>query len=260
MTQDKGYVDSQYLLQLAALLENAKRASYQRIRVMEGSRVLDVGCGPGTDTIALAKLVGSRGRVVGVDHNAAMIEQANSRAIENGVSGWCEHRVADSASLSFDDGSFDAARAERLFQHLRNPAPTFREMLRVTRAGGYIVVLDTDYTTVSVAVDEHELERRFARVTVEHSVNNGYAAREMPLLFQNHDLNEIDVEVMPFLYTDYALAREWGRFDETEQLALETGAFNQQELEHWHASCERAADNGSFLTQVNLVIVSGRTK
>ncbi len=228
------------------------------MRVLEGSRVLDVGCGPATDTIPLAKLTGAWGRVVGVDQDAAMIDQANSRALQNGVSKWCEHRVADSASLPLDDGSFDAVRAERLFQHLKNPAPTLREMIRVTRAGGYIVVLDTDYTTVSVAVDEHELERRFARVTVEHSVNNGYAARELPLLFQNHDLDEIDVEVMPFLYTAYALARELGRFEETEQLALETGAFNQQELEQWRASCERAVESGGFLVQMNVVIVSGR--
>lgn len=255
---DTGHVDSEYLNTLAALLENAKRGSYQRMCVMEGSRVLDVGCGPGTDTIPLAKLVGSRGRAAGVDRDAAMIELANSRALQNGVAAWTEHRVAESSALPFDDNSFDAVRAERLFQHLVNPTPTFREILRVTRPGGYIVILDTDYTTVSIAVDEHELERRFARVTVEHSVNNGYAARELPLLFQNYNVDEVDVEVMPFLYSDYALSRQLGRFDEIERLALETGAFNQPELEHWRASCERAEQQGGFLVQVNLLIVSGR--
>lgn len=228
------------------------------MRVMEGNRVLDDDCGPGTDTIPLAKLVGPRGRVVGVDKDAAMIEEANGRAREAGVAARVEHRQADSTSLPFENGSFDAVRAERLFQHLLNPAPTFREMLRVTRPGGYVVVVDTDYATISVAVDEHELERRFARVNVEHTVNNGYAAREMPLYFQNQNLDEIEIEVMPFFFTDHALSRELGRFADTEPLALETGTFNQAELEQWRASCERAAQQGGFLVQINLVIVAGR--
>jgi hypothetical protein len=65
---------------------------------------------------------------------------------------------------------------------------------------------------------------------------------------------------MLFLYTDYAHSRDLGRFDEIDKLALETGAFTHEELEHWRASCERAMDRGGFLVQVNFVIASGRTK
>ena len=230
------------------------------MRVMEGSRVLDVGCGPGTDTIPLAKLVGARGRVAGIDKDAAMIEQANARAIQDGVSGWCEHRVAESDALPFDDESFDAVRAERLFQHLQNPAPSLREMIRVTRAGGTICVLDTDYASASVAIDEHELERRFTRVVLEHSIKNGYAAREMPLLFQQHELDEIDLEIVPVVYADYAMARELGRWDTIERIALELDLLNEQELQHLRASCERADAQGGFLLHVNMVMVAGRTQ
>ncbi len=255
---DKGYVDSQYLARLGAVLENVKRATYHHMRVMEGSRVLDVGCGPGTDTIPLAKLVGASGHVAGIDKDAAMIEQANSRAIQNGVAAWTEHRVAESDALPFDDESFDAVRAERLFQHLQNPAPSLREMIRVTRAGGTICVLDTDYASASIAIDEHELERRFTRVVLEHSVKNGYAAREMPLLFQQSNLDEIDLEIVPVVYADYAMARELGRWDTIERIALELDLLNEQEIQHLRASCKRADEQGGFLLHVNMVMVSGR--
>ena len=73
MGQDKGYVDSAYLAHLGAVLQNVKQSTYQRLHVSTGSRVLDVGCGPGTDTIPLAQLVGETGRVVGVGKDAEMM-------------------------------------------------------------------------------------------------------------------------------------------------------------------------------------------
>ena len=111
---------------------------------------------------------------------------------ESGVRRWCEHRAGRFGALPFDDGSFDAVRAERLFQHLLNPAPHIPAKWCVWhRKGGYVVVLDTDYASGSIALDEHELERRFSRdESLEHSVKNGYAAREMPLLFQRAELDE----------------------------------------------------------------------
>src|SRR5436309_3207626 len=58
MTQSKGYVDPQYLAAVAERLKEAKERSYSLMHVQTGQRVLDVGCGPGTDTLPLAHLVG----------------------------------------------------------------------------------------------------------------------------------------------------------------------------------------------------------
>ena len=54
------------------------------MHLQPGHAVLDVGCGPGTDTIVLAGLVGPTGRVVGVDSDAAMIAGADRRAGQAG--------------------------------------------------------------------------------------------------------------------------------------------------------------------------------
>ena len=80
-----------------------------------GYAVFDVCYGPGSDTIALAELVGPTGREVGVDTDAAMIVEAEQRA---------EQAVADGAPISrglrltLETAAFDACQSERLFQHL----------------------------------------------------------------------------------------------------------------------------------------------
>lgn len=253
----EGYVSLDYLTKLAVQLENIKRQSYQKLRAEPGKHILDVACGPATDTIPIAKLVGERGLVVGIDRDPQMILEANQRARESGVEGWTQHRVANAASLPFENESFDAVRADRLFQHLQNPAAVFAEMVRVTRRGGWLVVLDTDYASTSIALDEHELERKFVRVALEHSVSNAYAARELLGLFRAEHLVDTDITPIPLVYREYQMARELGRWDTIEQLALDTNAFTPHELERWRASGARAAQGGFFL-QVNMILTFGR--
>src|SRR5712692_6847571 len=109
--QPKGYVDAAYLDLHKVLLDRAKKASYELLRLAPGHRVLDVGCGPATDTISLGRLVGPSGEVVGVDYDAEMIDEANRRAEVAGVGAWVQHRQADAAGLPFASNVFDAARS-----------------------------------------------------------------------------------------------------------------------------------------------------
>lgn len=57
-----------------------KRLVIDRLQPLEGERVLDVGCGTGDDSLEIARLVDSEGRVVGIDYSEAMIAEARRRA------------------------------------------------------------------------------------------------------------------------------------------------------------------------------------
>ena len=205
MSQPRGYVDTQYLQMTAALLDRVKQRSYALMQIRPGQSVLDVGCGPGTDTIPLARLVGLSGKVSGVDADAAMVAEASRRAKAAGLSACVQHRVGNAMAVSFADGTFDACRSERLFQHIDSPAKVLAEMARVTKNGGWIVVADTDWGTLSIDSAEVEIERRLIRVLAEQSLQNGYAGRQLLRLFQQQQLRDISIEMIPVHITDYTM-------------------------------------------------------
>lgn len=258
MTQAQGYIDSHYLQVLAELLKQDKQRTYTWMHIQPGHTVLDVGCGPGTDTIALAKLVGSTGHVVGVDHDAAMLAEADRCAEQAGCSSWCHHHQGDATALPFETGMFDACRSERLFQHLYNPTAALAEMARVTKPRGWVVVLDADWGTLSIDTPEVDIERRLARFHNERLLNNGYAGRQLYGLFKRQRLVDVTVEIRPIYLTNYPLARYAGLLDPTEREALATGLVTEEELHRWRQSLERAEAEGSFFAQVNTVLVAGR--
>lgn len=258
MSQAKGYVDSEYLQAAARLLQPAKQRSYDFMHLQSGYKVLDVGCGPGTDTIALGQVVGSTGQVWGVDYDPIMVAEANQQAENSGVSGWVKHKQADANVLPFAADEFDACRSERLFQHLVNPEQALAEMVRVTKPGGWIVVLDTDWGTLSTDTEETDIERQLVRVNAERCLHNGYSGRQLYRLLKRKNLKEIILEMIPTFATNYALARLIATLDKTENEALAAGIITEHELERWHKSLERADAEGVFFISGSLVLVGGR--
>lgn len=252
-----GYVGTAFLRTLAGFAQHIKQRSYELMQVQEGQTVLDVGCGPGTDTINLAHLVGPAGQVVGVDLDADMLVEADHRAEQAGVSGWVRHVVSNATSLPFDDDSFDAVRSERLFGHLPEPAAALGEMIRVTKVGGWIVALEPDWGTLSLDVADVDLERRISRLAADR-LYNGYSGRQLYRLFKQQALLAIRTEPVPLYTASYELARQAVLLDDTERAALERAIITPEELERWHASLEEADREGVFFGTMTQIIVAGQ--
>jgi SAM-dependent methyltransferase len=257
-TQGMGYVDPAYLDAAAALVADGKRRSHQLMRCGPGGAVLDVGCGPGTDTLPLALLVGEGGRVAGIDHDAEMVAEADRRAEAAGVGARVEHRQGDALALPWGDAAFDAARSERLFLHLADPAGALAEMARVTRPGGRVVVADTDWGSRSVDTPEVAAERTMAWLLAERCLANGFSGRRLPGLFRRQGLEEVEIEVFPLQVHSYPLWRLLSRMDMAEEVAVREGYLSPDEVRRLHDSlCGKDAD-GTFFALTSLVIVAGR--
>jgi ubiquinone/menaquinone biosynthesis C-methylase UbiE len=258
MSQPKGYVDQKYLQIIGNRLNHIKQRSYALMQIQSGHKVLDLGCGPGTDTIPLAPLVSVNGQVIGADYDEAMIAEAEQRAEQAGVNTWVGHQRVDAMSLPFATDYFDSCRSERLFQHLPNPAPALAEMIRVTKPGGWVVVADTDWGSLSADSDETDIERRLARFLAESSLHNGYSGRKLYRLFKQQNLADISFEVFPVATPSYALARQATQADRIEQEALKAGVITAKELLRWQTSLEQADSEGVYFCSVNVMMFAGR--
>lgn len=258
MSHPNGYVDPEFLRVIGELFGYIKQRSYTLMQLQAGCQVLDLGCGPGTDTIPLASLVGKQGQVVGVDYDADMVTKAQQSALEAGLAEYVKHQQADAGMLPFADNFFDASRSERLFQHLFNPDQALAEMVRVTKSGGWVVVADTDWGSLSVDSNEADIERRLAQFMAGSFLHNGYSGRKLHRLFKQQGLADIALEVFPIATRSYTLAREGTRADEVEQAALDAGVVTADELYRWHQDLEAADRNGCYFSSVNVMLFAGR--
>jgi SAM-dependent methyltransferase len=99
-------------------------------------RAIDVGTGAGALALALAPLVRE---VVGVDRVPELLELARERAAGLGGVTFVD---ADAEHLPFDDFSFDLAGTLRTLHHVPHPERVLAELVRVTRPGGRVLVVD----------------------------------------------------------------------------------------------------------------------
>jgi ubiquinone/menaquinone biosynthesis C-methylase UbiE len=135
-------------------------AAYLVARLRPGLTLLDVGCGPGTVTCDLARLV-APGTVVGIDAAEAVVAQARQEARRSGPP-TVSFAVGDLFDLDFDDATFDVVHAHQVLQHVGDPVGALREMRRVCRPGGVVAARDSDYPGFRFFPEDGELDRAIA--------------------------------------------------------------------------------------------------
>lgn len=258
MPRSEGYVDSNFLKKTADLLRQVKLRTYELMQVGAGDHVLDVGCGPGMDTIPLAERVGRTGKVVGVDLDEEMLVVADKHAREARVGDRVTHRQGDVTALPFAADTFDACRAERMFQSLPSsvdPQHALADIARVTKRGGRVVIADADWGSASLDTDDVDLERRLARFFAERLRPNGFAGRQLYRLFRRQGFADITVEIFPLYQTRYAQTHygEW-----LQREAVAEGVITPAEAQRWHASLLATDTEGVFFSSGNMILVAGR--
>ncbi len=132
-------------------------AAYLLPFLRAGDRLLDVGCGPGTITVDLARVV-APAEVVGIDVADSVVAEAVAHAKQAGVSN-VSFRTGDFRAAGFGVGTFDVVHAHQVLQHLRDPVGALTDMAALVRPGGIVAARDSDYPGFIWAPGNAGLER-----------------------------------------------------------------------------------------------------
>jgi arsenite methyltransferase len=222
-----------------------RRAIREKLALQPGERVLDVGSGPGFLTTEMALEVGREGRVHGVDPSESMLGLARRRERAPQAAA-VELHVADALELPFADASLDAVVSTQVLEYVDDVPAALAEARRVLRAGGRLLVLDTDWD--SIVWHAHD-ERRMARVLVawnEH-LADPYLPRRLPALLRAAGLELTTCTVVALLNRGSAP----GSFSVglTEMIATYVagrGAVSEAEAADWAHDVAAMGDDAFF--------------
>ena len=167
-----------------------------------GMRCLDVGCGAGDISLALARLVGASGSVKGIDQDDIKVQFAREDAEGDGLSN-VEFRVSNVEHLE-DEAEYDLVCARFLLTHLRDPAAVLRRMVRAARPGGVVVVEDIDHSGVFSHPRSPVLEQfvgLYNRVVRSRGADPEIGPR-LPALFREVGLAELHLSHVQPVYID----------------------------------------------------------
>ncbi|CAN5507103.1 MAG: methyltransferase domain-containing protein [Nocardioidaceae bacterium] len=242
--------------QIASLpaVQRLKAAAIELLKPARGQRLLDVGCGTGEDTRTLAAHVGPTGSVIGVDPSETMLEEARRRTGHRNMQ--VEFRRGDATDLALDDGSVDGCRCERVFQHLPEPERAMAELVRVTRPGGRIVVIDTDWGLHAVHGADPHLTSRVLECW-ERSLANGRSGRSLPGLFAAAGIQDPEVRVETMVNVDGATPSH-PPFTVMTGVAQAEGALSVEETRRWLDELSDAGRRGQFFWAVTMFAVGGQ--
>lgn len=136
-------MSSWYDVLTGSMEKKPRELGLQKLNALEGEVVLEIGFGTGHCTKALAQSVGNSGKVYGIDISEGMLNIANQRISEAGLSERVELKCGDAAKLPFKQDTFDAIFMSFALELFDTPEilVVLQECRRVLRNGGRVCVV-----------------------------------------------------------------------------------------------------------------------
>lgn len=238
-------------IQTAPDVQAVRSALLARLDLGPGRTILDLGCGTGDHTREVAALVAPGGTATGVDFSTAMIAEAARRQADSPVAATFEQ--GDAQQLRFATDTFDACRTERMLCHVPDCEAALREMVRVTRPGGRVGVLDVDLSGFMIDSSDRAITDTFVS-TMGDSIQHPWMGRTLRRLMGEFGL--VDVDVRP-----YVLECPYGAIepmiDVHVALMLQAGT-DAEAVAGWKRELEYRNLAGSFFMGMTMFAAVGR--
>ncbi len=174
--------------------------------LQSGMRVVDLGCGSGAVMPALLELVGPEGFVAGLDVSPERVAEANT--LMQGSKN-AHAQVGALPATGLPDAHYDFSWSQFVFEYLREPEASLREMIRITRPGGTVSVADIDGIGLAFwprpAVVEEGIEP-FMRA-LSSTGFDFFVGRKLFTWFRQAGLHDVSVHLSPLYVAAGADAR-----------------------------------------------------
>lgn len=243
---------------IARLESRAKDAVFARLfdkyaaqlALPPSGRVLEIGCGTGATIRLLARRSDFSGKAFGVDQSLPFIEAARKFARDENVGDRVDFRVGDAHSLEFSPGTFDAVIAHTVISHVTEPVTVLREMARVVRPGGTVVVFDGDYSSLTYAFPDHDFGHRMDTALVSVTFNNPLVMRELPWLLPELGLKM--TTAWSDVVAEIGNGSYFKSFAETYAPSVASaGLLPAEAVDAWLAAQQRSMEDGTFFASCN---------
>lgn len=124
-----------------------RKETMRRMNVQRGDKALDVCCGTGDWTLALAEAAGEDGKVIGLDFSSNMLSVAKKKAAASKYDG-IELIQGNAMQLPFQENTFDFVTIGFGLRNVPDYMTVLKEMARVVKPGGKVVCLETSQPTM----------------------------------------------------------------------------------------------------------------
>ena len=188
-----GPADRARLGLLQRVLQPTTLSLFDRIGIRPGMACADLGCGTGDVAFTLAQLVGSDGRVVGIDIDKARLEEVREYAEAKGFSN-VEFRISDVRTTEVTE-KFNLVYSRILLSHLSNSADVLDKMHRMLNPNGVMIVEDIDYSGYYCYPDLPAFRRCVELLYEMKRLIGGNAelGKQLPVMFLDAGLSEVGV-------------------------------------------------------------------
>ena len=119
-----------------------KRLAIAHLGIRRNSRILDVACGTGDLSLAIARKLGPQGQLMMTDINAAMLRRGRARMIDHGYLDRIHYVQSDAEGLAFAEHSFDRVVISFGLRNVTRIDAALESMYKIIRPGGRLLVLE----------------------------------------------------------------------------------------------------------------------
>ena len=232
-------------------IQRIKQIAIELMRLQNGDRVLEAGCGASIDVELIAKKIGASGKVIGIDNSKKMLALAEKSKKINHIL----YQFMDVMDIQYEDGYFSACHADRLFVSHIDYKSIFDELVRVVKKGGVVCITDVDVKTLVISPEINNTEIIVEEILADFVHKK--MGRQLLNLFIDKNMSDIHIKTNLCEITDFNTLCQIFNFDDVLLSCVQKKRLTKRAASDWLNAMVEQSNRGAFYYCVTFFTVSG---